>query len=113
MIANIKISINDESRFCAKIKLCCLNRSKPKTSVICTVKSSAEKIKHYFRRERAGQNQLAGSDLSARHYQSFKTARLQEAIKFDGELAIVRGTVHQGEDINRVLQVACRATQKP
>ncbi|MDQ6787101.1 MAG: DNA replication and repair protein RecF [Acidobacteriota bacterium] len=43
---------------------------------------------------------------------SFKTARLQEAIKFDEELAIVRGTVHQGEDINRVLQVAMQGNTK-
>ena len=43
---------------------------------------------------------------------SFKTARLQEAIKFDAELAIVRGTVHQGEDINRVLQVAMQGNTK-
>ncbi len=43
---------------------------------------------------------------------SFKTARLVEAIKFDEELAIVRGTVHQGEDINRVLQVAMQGNTK-
>ncbi|MBA2620210.1 MAG: DNA replication/repair protein RecF [Acidobacteria bacterium] len=43
---------------------------------------------------------------------SFKTARLQEAIKFDAELAIVRGTVHQGEDITRVLQVAVEGNTK-
>lgn len=43
---------------------------------------------------------------------SFKTARLQEAIKFEEELAIVRGTVHQGEDINRVLQVALEGNTK-
>ena len=43
---------------------------------------------------------------------SFKTARLQEAIKFDEDLAIVRGTVHQGEDINRVLQVAMQGNTK-
>ena len=43
---------------------------------------------------------------------SFKTARLQEAIKFDEELALVRGTVHQGEDINRVLQVAIQGNTK-
>jgi DNA replication and repair protein RecF len=43
---------------------------------------------------------------------SFKTARLQEAIKFEEELAIVRGTVHQGEDINRVLQVALQGNTK-
>ncbi|MDQ3181364.1 MAG: DNA replication and repair protein RecF [Acidobacteriota bacterium] len=43
---------------------------------------------------------------------SFKTARLQEAIKFDENLAIVRGRVHQGEDINRVLQVALEGNTK-
>ena len=43
---------------------------------------------------------------------SFKTARLQEAIKFDEELAIVRGRVHRGEDINRVLQVALEGNTK-
>lgn len=43
---------------------------------------------------------------------SFKTQRLQEAIKFDEELAIVRGNVHQGEDINRVLQVALQGNTK-
>ena len=43
---------------------------------------------------------------------SFKTARLQEAIKFGEELAIVRGTVHQGEHIDRVLQVALQGNTK-
>lgn len=43
---------------------------------------------------------------------SFKTARLQEAIKFDEDLAIVRGTVHQGEEIRRVLQVAMQGNTK-
>ena len=43
---------------------------------------------------------------------SFKTARLQEAIKFEEELAIVRGTVHQGEHIDRVLQVALQGNSK-
>ncbi len=43
---------------------------------------------------------------------SFKTARLQEAIKFDEDLAIVRGRVHQGEDINRILQVALQGSTK-
>jgi len=43
---------------------------------------------------------------------SFKTARLQEAIKFDEDLAIVRGTVHQGEHIDRVLQVALQGNTK-
>ncbi len=43
---------------------------------------------------------------------SFKTARLQEAVKFDENLALVRGTVHQGEDITRVLQVAIEGNTK-
>lgn len=43
---------------------------------------------------------------------SFKTARLQETVKFDEDLAIVRGTVHQGADINRVLQVAMQGNTK-
>jgi len=43
---------------------------------------------------------------------SFKTARLQETVKFGEELAIVRGTVHQGEDINRILQVAMQGNTK-
>ena len=43
---------------------------------------------------------------------SFKTARLQEAIKFAEELAIVRGNVHQGEHIDRVLQVALEGNTK-
>ncbi len=43
---------------------------------------------------------------------SFKTARLQETVTFGEDLAIVRGTVHQGEDINRVLQVAMQGNTK-
>ena len=43
---------------------------------------------------------------------SFKTSRLQEAITFSEHLALVRGTVHQGEDINRVLQVAIEGNTK-
>ncbi|HLM61691.1 MAG TPA: AAA family ATPase, partial [Pyrinomonadaceae bacterium] len=43
---------------------------------------------------------------------SFKTARLQEAIKFGEELAIVRGAVHQGENIDRTLQVALQGNTK-
>ncbi len=43
---------------------------------------------------------------------SFKTSRLSEAIKFDAELALVRGRVHQGEDINRNLQVALQGNTK-
>ena len=37
---------------------------------------------------------------------SFKTARLQEAIRFDEDLAIIRGRVRQSEEIHRDLQVA-------
>ena len=43
---------------------------------------------------------------------SFKTARLQEAIKFGADLAIVRGTVHHGEHIDRQLQVALQGNTK-
>lgn len=43
---------------------------------------------------------------------SFKTARLHETVTFGEDLAIVRGTVHQGEDINRVLQVAMQGNTK-
>lgn len=43
---------------------------------------------------------------------SFKTGRLQEAIKFNEDLAIVRGNVHQGEHIDRVLQVALQGNTK-
>ncbi|MGC2238832.1 MAG: DNA replication and repair protein RecF [Pyrinomonadaceae bacterium] len=43
---------------------------------------------------------------------SFKTARLQEAIKFEEDLAIVRGKVHQGEHINRMIQVALQGNTK-
>ena len=43
---------------------------------------------------------------------SFKTARLQEAIKFEEELAIVRGNVHQGEHIDRLIQVALQGNTK-
>ena len=43
---------------------------------------------------------------------SFKTARLTEAVKFDEDLALVRGTVHQGEDVRRILQVAIQSNTK-
>lgn len=43
---------------------------------------------------------------------SFKTAKLQEAIKFNGELAIARGTVRQSAEICRVLQVAVEGNTK-
>lgn len=43
---------------------------------------------------------------------SFKTARLQEAIKFDEKLAIVRGNVRQSAEITRTLQVALEGNTK-
>ena len=43
---------------------------------------------------------------------SFKTARLQETIKFEEELALVRGKVHQGEHIDRILQVTLQENTK-
>src|SRR5690242_10423673 len=43
---------------------------------------------------------------------SFKTAKPQEAIRFDGELAIVRGTVRESEEIARELQVALQGGMK-
>ncbi|MGI9036521.1 MAG: DNA replication/repair protein RecF [Pyrinomonadaceae bacterium] len=43
---------------------------------------------------------------------SFKTAKLQEAIKFDDELALVRGTVRQSAEIRRILQVAAQGGTK-
>lgn len=43
---------------------------------------------------------------------SFKTARLQEAIKFDEELAIVRGSVERSAEISRTLQVALQGNTK-
>lgn len=43
---------------------------------------------------------------------SFKTGRLQEAIKFDEELAIVRGSVERSAEISRVLQVALQGNTK-
>lgn len=43
---------------------------------------------------------------------SFRTARLQEAIGFGEELAIVRGRVRQSEDIHHDLQVALQGTSK-
>ena len=35
---------------------------------------------------------------------SFKTAKLQEAVRFGEEMAIIRGTVRQSEDISREMQ---------
>ncbi|HEX8264469.1 MAG TPA: DNA replication/repair protein RecF [Pyrinomonadaceae bacterium] len=43
---------------------------------------------------------------------SFRTAKLHEAIRFDEELAIVRGTVQQSAEIHRAMQVALQANSK-
>ncbi len=43
---------------------------------------------------------------------SFKTARLQEAIQFGADLAIVRGTVERSAEISRNLQVAMQGNTK-
>ncbi len=43
---------------------------------------------------------------------SFKTARLTEAIKFEEELAIVKGDVRQSEEIVRLMQVAIQGNSK-
>ncbi|MFN6962149.1 MAG: DNA replication/repair protein RecF [Pyrinomonadaceae bacterium] len=43
---------------------------------------------------------------------SFKTARLQEAIRFGEDLAIVRGRVRQSEEIGHELQVALQGNAK-
>ena len=43
---------------------------------------------------------------------SFKTAKPQEAIRFGGDLAIVRGRVRQSEEITHELQVAIQASSK-
>jgi DNA replication and repair protein RecF len=43
---------------------------------------------------------------------SFKTARLQEAIKFDADLAIVRGSVEKSAEISRNIQVAIQGNTK-
>lgn len=43
---------------------------------------------------------------------SFKTGRLQEAIKFNEDLAIVRGTVERSADISRTIQVALEGNTK-
>ena len=43
---------------------------------------------------------------------SFRTQRLQEAIKFGEELAIVRGTVTSGADLERELQVSLHDNSK-
>jgi DNA replication and repair protein RecF len=43
---------------------------------------------------------------------SFKTAKLSETIKFDEELAIIRGLVQQSAEIHRTLQVAMQGNTK-
>lgn len=43
---------------------------------------------------------------------SFKTSKLNETIRFNEELAIVRGRVRQSEEINRDLQVAIQNSVK-
>jgi DNA replication and repair protein RecF len=43
---------------------------------------------------------------------SFRTAKLHEAIRFDEELAIVRGTVQQSAEIYRMMQVALQPNSK-
>lgn len=43
---------------------------------------------------------------------SFKTARLQEAIRFGEELAIVRGSVERSAEISRTLQIALQGNTK-
>jgi len=43
---------------------------------------------------------------------SFRTAKLHEAIRFDEELAIIRGTVQQSAEIHRAMQVALQANSK-
>ena len=43
---------------------------------------------------------------------SFKTARLQETIRFDETLALIRGKVKQSEDIHRDLQAALEGNTK-
>ena len=43
---------------------------------------------------------------------SFKTARLQETVRFDEELAIIRGRVMRSEDIRRDLQAALQGNTK-
>jgi DNA replication and repair protein RecF len=43
---------------------------------------------------------------------SFRTQRLQEAIRFDEDLAVVRGLVSQSAEVQRELQVNLRGTTK-
>lgn len=72
---------------------------------------------------RAGLNILVGNNgqgktnwLEAIHIlsttKSFKTARPQEAIRFDEELAIIRGSVQRSEEIVHELQVAIQPSSK-
>lgn len=43
---------------------------------------------------------------------SFRTSRLSEAIRYEEDLAWVRGRVHEGEDVHRVLQVTLQGNTK-
>src|SRR6185312_12565789 len=43
---------------------------------------------------------------------SFRTQRLQEAIRFSEQLAVVRGTVTTGQDLQRDLQVSLHDNSK-
>ncbi|MDQ3798879.1 MAG: DNA replication/repair protein RecF [Acidobacteriota bacterium] len=43
---------------------------------------------------------------------SFKTPKLQEAIRFGAELAIIRGSVRQSAEIHRTIQVAVQGNTK-
>src|SRR6476620_9901286 len=43
---------------------------------------------------------------------SFKTAKLQEAIRFGEEMAVIRGRVRQSEDIHRDMQAALQGNTK-
>ena len=43
---------------------------------------------------------------------SFKTAKLQEAVRFGQETAIIRGRVRQSEDIHREMQAALQGNTK-
>src|SRR4051794_12145591 len=43
---------------------------------------------------------------------SFKTTKLQEAIKFDENLALVRGSVQQSAEIKRTIQVTLEGSTK-
>src|ERR1041384_5489250 len=43
---------------------------------------------------------------------SFRTQRLQEAIKFDEDLAVVRGRVSQSQEVQREMQVNLQGSTK-